>query len=555
MTSRLLHLLWLQSWQIAVLFAMVGLVCLCLRRTSAHWRYLLWLVVLVKCLVPPVVPVAVPGLAKTMDQLFSKRSPAFPDSQFAAVPAKGSDLASQPALSISSLMPQTRFLRPPIWERIDWRLWLVLAWAAGGLGYLMAALVKGWRIQLGLKSARTWPDMELECEFLDIAKTVGIENRPKLCLIRGLGQPFVWGVFRGSIYLPEAFGRQGTARERMLIMGHELAHVLRWDALINFVQVLVQAVFFFHPLVWWLNKIIRHEREKCCDEMAVASLHVDSREYGSAIVDRLADYYEPACPPSSLAISGNAKDLEDRVKSLLLPGRAFLRQPTVPALITVFLLAVTVAPAHLVMTTEPAKTNTTLGAPAHPVTLVDLSPYANASLKESWLPNESDNDLSDLSAGRHVLGGVAFEISGVLQLSAKGMPEGGRTFPPALDGIKLDRPFGKLHLLHACAGKQDAGTMVAKIVVHYQDGRRLEVPINYGEHVRDWWFWDFDPVSDPNTTMAWTGNNLNVRAQNGSLRLYRTTWINPRPQVSVVGVDYVSGQSKSAPFMVALTVE
>jgi len=35
---------------------------------------------------------------------------------------------------------------------------------------------------------------------------------------------------------------------------------------------LVQAVFFFHPLVWWLNKIIRHEREKCCDEMAVAML-------------------------------------------------------------------------------------------------------------------------------------------------------------------------------------------------------------------------------------------------------------------------------------------
>jgi hypothetical protein len=81
------------------------------------------------------------------------------------------------------------------------------------------------------------------------------------------------------------------------------------------------------------------------------------------------------------------------------------------------------------------------------------------------------------------------------------------------------------------------------------------VPINYGERVRDWWFWDFDPVSDLDTTMAWTGNNLNVRAQNGSLRLYRTTWINPRPQVRVVGVDYVSGQSKSAPFLVAMTVE
>jgi len=69
MTSRLLHPLWLQSWQIIVLFAVVGLGCLFLRRTSAHWRYLPWLVVLVKCLVPPVMPVAVPELPKTLDSM------------------------------------------------------------------------------------------------------------------------------------------------------------------------------------------------------------------------------------------------------------------------------------------------------------------------------------------------------------------------------------------------------------------------------------------------------------------------------------------------------
>ena len=78
MTSRFLELLWLQSWQVAVLFALVGLACLLLRRASAHWRYLLWLVVLVKCLVPPVMPVAVPGLTKTVDQIFSRRPAAQP---------------------------------------------------------------------------------------------------------------------------------------------------------------------------------------------------------------------------------------------------------------------------------------------------------------------------------------------------------------------------------------------------------------------------------------------------------------------------------------------
>jgi beta-lactamase regulating signal transducer with metallopeptidase domain len=555
MTSRLLDILWLQSWQVAVLFGLVGVVCLFLRRASAHWRYLLWLVVLVKCLVPPVMPIALPGVAKTMAQILSKRNAAIQEARSAGMATQSSAKASEPTVSMQTLSSEASLARPSIWARLDWRLWLVTAWAAGGLSYLMTALVKAWRIQLALKRARTWPDMELECEFLEMAKSVGIDHRPKLCLIRGLGQPFVWGIFRGSIYLPDAFGRQGTSRERMLVMGHELAHVLRWDALINFVQVIVQAVFFFHPLVWWMNKMIRHEREKCCDEMAVASLKVDSREYGSAIVERLAAFYEPACPSSSLAISGHAKDLEDRVKSLLQPGRAFHRQPTLPTMITVFLIAITVAPVYLVVTAEPAKASATIEAPGRPFTLVDLAPYANASLKESWLPNVPDNDLSELKTGSCVLAGVPFEISGVVQLSGKGMARGVHAFPDAIKGVQLGRSFNKLHLLHACAGKEEAGTLVSKIVVHYQDGRQQEIPINYGQRVRDWWFWEFDPVSDPTTTMAWTGNNLNVRSQNGALRLYRTTWINPRPEARVVSLDYVSGQSRSAPFLVALTVE
>jgi beta-lactamase regulating signal transducer with metallopeptidase domain len=545
MTSRLLDLLWLQSWQVAVLFALVGLACLLLRRASAHWRYLLWLVVLVKCLVPPVMPVALPGLTKTVHQIFSRRNDALQTAQPAPV-GGASVLASQPVDSTRSRLSEVQLARPPLWERWNWRLWLALAWMAGGLGYLTTALAKAWRIQLGLKRARTWPDMELECEFLSMAKMAGIKHRPKLCLIRRLGQPFVWGILRGSIYLPEDFGRQGTARERMLVMSHELAHVLRWDALVNFVQLLAQAVFIFHPLVWWLNRIIRHEREKCCDEMAVASLHADGREYGSAIVERLAAYYEPACPPSSLAISGHAKDLEDRIKSLVRPGRIFYRRPAVPVCIAAILIAALVAPAHLIVTAEPAS------VPAQTVTLVDLSGYANASLQEGWLPNAADNDLSKLALGRHEFAGVPFEISGVVQLSGRGL---GRAFPDAVRGIKLGRSFQKLHLLHACAGKEEAGASVASLVVHYQDGSRLAIPIHYGERVRDWCFWEFEPVSDPNTAMAWTGDNLSVRAQNGSLRLYRTTWLNPRPQAPVASVDYVSSQSKSAPFMAALTVE
>jgi hypothetical protein len=121
--------------------------------------------------------------------------------------------------------------------------------------------------------------------------------------------------------------------------------------------------------------------------------------------------------------------------------------------------------------------------------------------------------------------------------------------------VRVERSFQKLHLLHACAGKETDGVTIARIIVHYEDGQQRELPIAYGSQVRDRQFWDFEPVSDKNTAMAWTGENLYVRTQNGSLRLYRTTWANPRPLVAVASIDYVSSQTQSAPFMVGLTVE
>jgi beta-lactamase regulating signal transducer with metallopeptidase domain len=549
----------------AVAFAVVGAACLCLRRASAHWRYLSWLVVLIKCVVPPLVPISFPA-AKIADGFLASPPPTavtmelngpLPDPS----PSGGererfrSGLPLSPTLSPSEGERENLRNGFSFWRRANWPRWIVGAWAAAGLGYLVVALVKAGRIQSGLMRRRTWPDMELECEFLQLAKTVAIGHRPKLCLIRGLSQPFVWGIARGSIYLPEHFGRQGTARERMLVMSHELAHVLRWDALINFLQVVVQAIFIFHPLVWWLNRLIRHEREKCCDEMAVASLDVPPEEYGSAIINRLADYFEPACPPSSLAISGRAKDLEDRIESLLRTGRSFHRHPTVLVQATVLCLALLVLPARLATRANSGEATAMTGMPGRAMTLLDLSGFTNASLAQSWLPGTADDDLSALETGRHVFGGVPFEVSGIVQLSAASSDTAISRFPGALKGIKVGREFSRLHLLHACAGKEKDGVVIAKVIVHYEDGAKSEMPIVYGSQLRDWQFWEFEPVSGRDTAMAWTGENLYVRAQNGSLGLYRTSWTNARPAAKVVSIDYVSAQTRSAPFLVALTVE
>jgi beta-lactamase regulating signal transducer with metallopeptidase domain len=55
-----------------------------------------------------------------------------------------------------------------------------------------------------------------------------------------------------------------------LILAHELAHVRRHDWLVNFAQIVIEALLFYHPAMWWVSNQIRKERENCCDDMAVA---------------------------------------------------------------------------------------------------------------------------------------------------------------------------------------------------------------------------------------------------------------------------------------------
>jgi len=174
---------------------LVGFACRLLRGPSAHWRYLLWIVVLIKCVVPPVVSITLPGMPDSAHQILSPSIPATQSAQ--NVDHSGDAVAWKPNPTDTASSQAAQLSRPPVWERIDWPRRLLIAWAASALSYLMVALFRGWRIQQGLIHGRIWPDMELECEFLELTKTVGTRFRPKLCLIRGLSRPFVWAFFGG----------------------------------------------------------------------------------------------------------------------------------------------------------------------------------------------------------------------------------------------------------------------------------------------------------------------------------------------------------------------
>jgi TonB family protein len=83
--------------------------------------------------------------------------------------------------------------------------------------------------------------------------------------------PSVVGWIRPVVLLPAATVLGLTPQQLEAVLAHELAHILRYDYLVNMLQTTVETLLFYHPAVWWASARIRQERELCCDDLAVDS--------------------------------------------------------------------------------------------------------------------------------------------------------------------------------------------------------------------------------------------------------------------------------------------
>lgn len=195
-------------------------------------------------------------------------------------------------------------------------------------------------------------------------------------------------------------------------------------------------------------------------------------------------------------------------------------------------------------------------ASATPKRQIDLTNYYNASMNETWqVGGLAENDLKSLPQGNPEFCGVPFDVRGIVQLTGNSAEEQlSVKFPQKVPGIAVNQNASKLHALHACAWTETDGNQIGSFVLHYEDGETRELPIIYGKHVRDWW----TPANTPATTdsqVAWKGANTASSASQIALQIYKTTWDNPRPEVAISTIDYVSSRSQAAPYLIAITLE
>jgi hypothetical protein len=193
--------------------------------------------------------------------------------------------------------------------------------------------------------------------------------------------------------------------------------------------------------------------------------------------------------------------------------------------------------------------------------LLDLTAHFNAYLDETWLPYPRDCDLKRLRPGVQEFGGVRFDVRGLIQLNGSHLLA---PYPIVVQGIRVGQRCAKIELLHGTrtiydaqgrAYEIDEGTKVAAYIVNYASGAQVEIPIVYGQDVKDWWYNPALPEHEP-ARVAWDkGENLASLMAHRRIRLFQTTWENPWKDQPIESLTLVSAMAETAPFVVAITLE
>lgn len=270
-----MQLIWTISWQAALAAAVVWAISRVSGRAPAAWRYALWVVVLVKFLVPPFVHITLPTDLPKVEavnvpaETYMMAGLETPGQAQSAAEAGGAAAVVAPR---TFSMPGTADLAASAWV-------LGIVFMAGRIAIRSRRTSK--LITSSLPASALLEGLAVKC-----AGVLGMKHVPKVRVSQEVCTPMLVGLRDPIVMLPSDITDACSEADLSAILMHELAHVRRRDLLVSWAQQAVQAVFFFHPALWLVGRELRRERELACDELVLAA-GADRRDYASGYLSAL----------------------------------------------------------------------------------------------------------------------------------------------------------------------------------------------------------------------------------------------------------------------------
>jgi beta-lactamase regulating signal transducer with metallopeptidase domain len=287
-------------WQSTLFALAAGLLTLAFRRHGAGVRYGLWFAASLKFLIPfALLAAAGEALAKRLHLTLMAPPEAAAVGQAARPLAWAPELMA-PATSFGTAPPSA-----PAAQAVHAMTFgadrapalLAAIWALGLCALAMVWAVRWSKVRAAVRDAAP----------VDLALPIPVRSTPS-----GL-EPGVVGLWRPVLLLPEGVTEQLSPAELDAVIAHELRHVRRKDNLTGAIHMLVQALFWFHPLVWWLGERLIAERERACDEAVLRAGH-DRETYARGIIETCRIYLQA---PLTCVAGASGSKLAMRVDDIL----------------------------------------------------------------------------------------------------------------------------------------------------------------------------------------------------------------------------------------------
>ncbi len=243
------------------------------RRLCPVLRYWMWLLVLA-ALVLPVSPLARglwqywPGIKTAQADIFTLQETAIS----AAQPELQSPAADQLSMS---------------WQAVVFLVWLAAVLAI--TAWLVYRIIAVRKLIATARDANGFMQDTLRycCKCLGVNRKIGFKVSVNVT------RPIVWGFFHPVIIIPHDLAPSLGARHLRAVLFHEIAHIKRGDLWVNLCQMVLQILYFFNPLLWFANWMIRRLREQAANQTVLDTMGSQSPWYSETLADVTSMKFKP----------------------------------------------------------------------------------------------------------------------------------------------------------------------------------------------------------------------------------------------------------------------
>jgi beta-lactamase regulating signal transducer with metallopeptidase domain len=334
---------WPMLWQASVLIAiLLAADWLLRRRVRAVFRYWLWMLVLAKLFLPTTLssPVSIGLLTGNALPAINIAVTEWPVGGDISNVLPYSPRTAETGVASHTEAPiKSPVVTPAVSLTLQggiFLVWLMVVCAMLLLLMQRAVFVCGLVRQSAEATGLMKDALKFCCNQMGVRQTIRLKVSPNAT------SPAVCGLFRPVILVPQGLGSSlGISSLRMVLM-HELAHIKRGDLWVNLLQTLLQIVYFYNPLLWLANWVIRRVREQAVDEAVQVALGERANQYPETLLNvaRLA-FERPALSLRLIGVVESKGALTSRIKRMLtLPIPKTAKLGIIGSLVIIILAAV-----------------------------------------------------------------------------------------------------------------------------------------------------------------------------------------------------------------------